>query len=249
MSPVADHNLLKYMELAANSSDMRSLLRGFFGCLSHGVNYLHHSKIRHRDIKPANILVKADRVFLTDFGISLDWEGLSGSTTTELSRISPIYCAPEVANEEPRNSASDIWSLGCVFLEMTTVLKKQKITDMRDSFKERTENYRFYSNIEGSAQWIAKLHPIGLELDNVPLNCITKMLTSDPKSRPTADELVSMITNLNQDDGGLSTSTSLCEFCGSCCNMVPDSSTSLDFDWGAWAEDTVISHQEVSVAR
>jgi hypothetical protein len=131
---------------------------------------------------------------------------------------------------------------------MTTVLKKQKITDMRDSFKERTGNYRFYSNTEGTAQWIARLHPIGLELDNTPLNWITKMLMWDPKSRPTADELVSMITDPNQDAGGLSTSTSLCEFCGSCCNMDAESPTSWDSDEDAWLVDAVISHQEVRVA-
>ena len=29
------------------------------------------------------------------------------------------YAAPEVIAERPRNSSTDIWSLGCVFLEMT----------------------------------------------------------------------------------------------------------------------------------
>ncbi|PMD22734.1 kinase-like protein, partial [Hyaloscypha hepaticicola] len=122
MSPVADYNLASYMEESINSVDKQSLLRTFFGCLCNGLQYLHQSKIRHRDVKPENILVKGNNVLLTDFGISLDWEHMSRSTTSTDFGHSPVYCAPEVANFEPRNSSSDIWSLGCVFLEMTTTL-------------------------------------------------------------------------------------------------------------------------------
>lgn len=116
MSPVADYSLACFMEEAVNSVNKQSLLRIFFGCLCNGLQYLHDSKIRHRDVKPANILVKGENVLWSDFGISLDWEHMNRSTTTTDSGCSPVYCAPEIANFQPRNSLSDIWSLGCVFL-------------------------------------------------------------------------------------------------------------------------------------
>lgn len=68
MVPVAECDLYEYYNLARNSPDRVSLLRSFLGCLANALQYIHSIKIRHRDIKPQNILVKGDRVYLTDFG-------------------------------------------------------------------------------------------------------------------------------------------------------------------------------------
>jgi serine/threonine protein kinase len=108
MSPVADCDLRAFYDIAATDDAHLRTLRTFYGCLTAALIYLHSSKIRHRDIKPQNILVKAERVYLADFGISLDWESLSRSTTTEDSAKTLLYCAPEVAQFKPRNSSSDI---------------------------------------------------------------------------------------------------------------------------------------------
>lgn len=81
MLPVADYNLNDFMARASLSSGERSFLRTFFGCLASALCYLHENKIRHKDIKPQNVLVKGHQVFLTDFGISLNWSELDQSTT------------------------------------------------------------------------------------------------------------------------------------------------------------------------
>jgi serine/threonine protein kinase len=47
-----------------------------------------------------------------------------------VNRMTPRYCALEVANHEPRNTSSDIWSLGVVFPEMTAVLKGRTVEYM-----------------------------------------------------------------------------------------------------------------------
>ena len=122
MSPVADTNLANFLRQSLKDEG-RSCLRTFFGCLTSALGFLHNNRIRHKDIKPANVLVKSSNVFLTDFGISLDWSGQDQSTTTGTTFSTPRYCAPEVANHSARNSLADIWSLGCVFLEIWTVLK------------------------------------------------------------------------------------------------------------------------------
>ncbi|KAH9209800.1 kinase-like domain-containing protein, partial [Leptodontidium sp. 2 PMI_412] len=133
MAPVADHDLNTFYQFV--SPENAPLLRSFFGCLAGALNFLHEAKIRHRDIKPQNILVKGAHVYLTDFGVSLDWENLSRSTTTEDSAKTPLYCAPEVARWEKRNTSADIWSLGCVFLEMLTLLKNRTVEEQRQYFR------------------------------------------------------------------------------------------------------------------
>jgi serine/threonine protein kinase len=94
------------------------------------LSFLHDNKMRHKDIKPPNILSKQDEVYLTDFGVSLDWTELGHSTAQGPPTITPRYRAPEVVAFEPRNSSSDIWSLGCVFLEMWTVLRGETMKEL-----------------------------------------------------------------------------------------------------------------------
>jgi len=95
------------------------ILQNAFGCLSAALQYLHNQRCRHKDIKPANILVKNGSVLLTDFGTSRNWVvGDSGTTVGTSGPYTPAYAAPEVAEWESRNEAADVWSLGCVFLEM-----------------------------------------------------------------------------------------------------------------------------------
>jgi serine/threonine protein kinase len=218
MSPVADCNLFEYYTQASSSSDKLSLLRSFFGCLAHGLRYLHDVKIRHRDIKPQNILVQADRVLLTDFGISLDWEHLSRATTTADSGKTWPYAAPEVAFDQKRNSASDIWSLGCVFLEMVTVLKGETVEGMRTFFKgnNKNESYRIYENIDVVPEWIDKLKSRGEGKDDVPVEWVRQMLQEEQESRPTAAKVANDIVFACVEQHVL--------FCGPCCREDLNSS-------------------------
>lgn len=119
MDPVADMDLKEFLMLDAFSIEGLAHLKCFFGCLSSAANYLHQQRCRHKDIKPGNILVKKGRVMITDFGTSLDWMELEEDATTgQPVAFTNTYAAPEVALAKPRNSAADLWSLGCVFLEI-----------------------------------------------------------------------------------------------------------------------------------
>ncbi|KAF2465935.1 kinase-like protein, partial [Lindgomyces ingoldianus] len=117
MSPVAEMDLGRYLTDCTVSNHPE--LRTFFGCLATALEYLHEQGVRHKDIKPSNILVDRGTILYTDFGLSFDFTDASGSTTASMvNGMSPRYCAPEVALHEPRNTKSDIWSLGVVFMEI-----------------------------------------------------------------------------------------------------------------------------------
>lgn len=228
MSPVADCNLKSFYDTAAGDETRLGILRTFYGCLTAALAYLHGMQIRHRDIKPQNILVKGERVFLADFGVSLDWQTGSGSTTTEDSAKTWLYCAPEVAQFMPRNSKSDIWSLGCVFLEMTTVLAGFSVNDMQLFFRKTNDDSRFYSNIGIIPDWVTVLRSKSGSEYNTPLKWVTEMLRFGLADRPSAQALFNLIS------GPISQTET--RFCGRCCE-VDASSDDADSDGHIWANE------------
>lgn len=212
MAPVADHDLYTFYHSV--TTENTPLLRSFFGCLAGALDFLHEVKIRHRDIKPQNILVKGSHVYLTDFGISLDWENLSRSTTTEDAAKTMLYCAPEVARWEKRNTSSDIWSLGCVFVEMLTLIKGRTVEEQRQFFKQRTDSSRFYENMSGSEEWIRQLQQFDSSQasDSFIANCILLMLKENSDERLPTAELHKKISNYQDSENGKEN-----PLCGECC--------------------------------
>ncbi|KAJ4300784.1 hypothetical protein N0V90_002872 [Kalmusia sp. IMI 367209] len=220
MSPVADENLSEY--LARTKASNYRELRTFFGCLARALEYLHEQRIRHKDIKPNNILVHNGNVLFVDFGLSLDFTDADGSTSISMvNGMTPRYCAPEVALQEPRNTTSDIWSLGIVFMEMIVVLKG-KTTQYMDEFFEQHGTRQVYirSNMATLSEFMAELERIGMASDNRALSWAQQMLSAEQRLRPTATSLVTSITTLGKHGEGTG-------FCGICC-MSPEEDFS---DW------------------
>ncbi|KAI9717137.1 MAG: hypothetical protein M1812_004885 [Candelaria pacifica] len=223
MSPIASYDLAAFFEHVPGSNANNLLLRSFFGCLATALAYLHSSQIRHKDIKPANILVNGENVLLTDFGLSLDWQDLEGGTTTGETARSPRYCAPEVADYEPRNESSDIWSLGCVFLEMCTVIGGRTIAAMKAFFEEVGTGSLFYrSNPAAIDEWYVWINqPLQDSLGwwypaDILTHWVREMLIHDRKLRPNAMVMASKIRSygvFSKDQ----------RFCGNCCtaDVVP----------------------------
>lgn len=80
-----------------------------------GLLYLHEQGVIHRDIKGSNILAtKEGGVKLADFGVATRTSALTDNAVVG----SPYWMAPEVVDQSGATTASDIWSVGCVVIEL-----------------------------------------------------------------------------------------------------------------------------------
>ena len=161
-----------------------SILQLSLGCLASGLAFIHQQTIRHKDIKPQNILIHHGSVMYTDFGLSYDFGDSGQSTTTGLVQgLTRRYCAPEVAASGNRNSKSDIFSLGCVYLEILDTLSPGIVSEdvLTGPFHETLhtedgESFCIHSN--DSSFWQPEMEPI------------EALLHPNPSHRPSASKLV-----------------------------------------------------------
>lgn len=89
--------------------------------LLEGLSLMHSFGIAHRDLKPANILVKNGVVKIADMGLALaTHSGRRYDLSTNVCTL--WYRAPEILYGN-RNYflSSDMWSVGCIMVEMVTL--------------------------------------------------------------------------------------------------------------------------------
>jgi serine/threonine protein kinase len=105
---------------------MTAVLEKGFGCLAAGLAFMHKRRIRHKDIKLHNILVHEGVLIYTDFGYSFDSNDFTRSTTEGPAEyLTRRYSAPEVIDGGNKNSKSDVFSLGCVFVDMFLIMNRR----------------------------------------------------------------------------------------------------------------------------
>jgi predicted Ser/Thr protein kinase len=78
----------------------------------------HGAGLFHRDLKPSNVLLEGDRVYLTDFGLAAVGDAAGGELSTLVGSVE--YAAPELLDDAPPDSRTDVYALGCVLYEMLT---------------------------------------------------------------------------------------------------------------------------------
>ena len=98
-----------------------------------GLKALHEAHIFHRDLKSANIFLNRDgSAKLGDMNVSkVAKKGLLYTQTG-----TPYYASPEVWKDQPYDSKSDIWSLGCVLYESITLKPPFRAEDMAGLYKK-----------------------------------------------------------------------------------------------------------------
>lgn len=103
------------------------LVRSFVRQILTGLSYLHTRDVIHRDIKGANILVdNKGTIKISDFGVSKKLEasnilqGANNNRHRPSLQGSVFWMAPEVVKQTSYTKKADIWSLGCLVVEMMT---------------------------------------------------------------------------------------------------------------------------------
>ncbi|KAG9074643.1 dual specificity protein kinase yak1, partial [Ceratobasidium sp. UAMH 11750] len=92
-----------------------ALVSAFTSQLLDALAVLNEARIIHRDLKPENILLnlKTPRIKIIDFG-----SACHERQAVETDIQSLAYCSPEMLFGVPYDSAIDIWSLGCIAVEL-----------------------------------------------------------------------------------------------------------------------------------
>mmetsp|Transcript_13612 Transcript_13612/g.20477 ORF Transcript_13612/g.20477 Transcript_13612/m.20477 type:complete len:329 (-) Transcript_13612:34-1020(-) len=101
----------------------------------------HRNPILHRDLKPQNIfLTAAGDAKIGDFGISKVL--LSDKEMASTAIGTPYYFSPEICESKPYTTSSDIWALGCILYELTT-LKRAFTAKKRSALEEKIIKGRY----------------------------------------------------------------------------------------------------------
>ncbi|TIC24828.1 hypothetical protein E3Q11_03552 [Wallemia mellicola] len=172
-----------------------SVMRVYAYQMLEGLQYLHSNNVVHRDIKPDNILLNDIGILkMVDFGAA---KVLQRNRTIARTRRNnknndgpggslagtPMYMSPEVIKGEGDKAgafgAMDVWSFGCVLLELCTGRKPWHGLDNEWAIM-------FHIGVSGQPPQL----PSTNELSELGIDFIRQCLIIDPKKRPTVDELL-----------------------------------------------------------
>jgi serine/threonine protein kinase len=180
-------------------------LQQILGCITEAVAFFHKEGVRHRDLKPKNILLSPGRVYLADFGIARDVRDCEDRITSS-GGGSKYWSAPEVAHEQDHSmSSADIYSLGCIFLTIATVLYGETLETYEKVMKEPSWTEKYEKLPKYLQELTARAAKAKLSDDTPDFNVkhtlglVECMLKYEPHERPTAVEINARLSEL----GGL----------------------------------------------
>ncbi|PKI31190.1 hypothetical protein CRG98_048436 [Punica granatum] len=170
--------------------------------LLRGLKYVHSANVLHRDLKPSNLLLNANcDLKICDFGLARTTSETDFMTEYVVTRW---YRAPELLlNCSEYTAAIDIWSVGCILMEIITreplfpgkdyAQQLALITELLGSPGDsdlgflRSENARKYVKQlpQVPKQSFSKKFP---EASPLAIDLAERMLVFDPRERITVDE-------------------------------------------------------------
>ncbi len=111
----------------ANATPWWKVAASLAAQVARALDHAHRCGVLHRDIKPSNVLLSKSGVAqLTDFGIALPGQDGTESTRPQKPRLESTsgnlaYCSPEELDGRPSTVRSDIFSMGLVARELTSL--------------------------------------------------------------------------------------------------------------------------------
>ena len=200
ITPYIQNNLYDYVSKKLPEKAIKQIIYQII-C---GINYLHSLKFIHRDIKPDNILISSEgKIVLTDFDLCRQ-ESKGKDDPMTRTAVTLYYRAPEIFfGDSFYTNKIDIWSIGCVFAELIIGKPLFKANNELGTLSNIIENIGCpneenwpgvsqlpnYLPFTGGEFKLGKLLEEG-GLSKEGINMVTKMLTLDPKKRPSCEEML-----------------------------------------------------------
>ncbi|EKG09962.1 hypothetical protein MPH_12924 [Macrophomina phaseolina MS6] len=193
MSPVGEQNLEAFLIQLNSGGDKqyqqhKTWLHGWFSCIASALLYIHDNGLLHREIEPKNIIHRGSEVYFTDFGLR--------SSTALYAQTTTAYSAPETERPESQHTQrSDIFSLGCVYLEMLIARDSRSVKEFRVHYQDsvdfsETGLFRYHSALPKIKELLS------YRCFNDQNHCdswgrtILPMLNLDQRARPYTDEVL-----------------------------------------------------------
>ncbi len=141
-------------------------------CLA--IKHIHDKKILHRDLKSQNVFLNKNGIIkLGDFGISKCLEHTLEKVQTIVG--TPYYLSPEIVQNKPYSFKSDIWSLGILLYE---------VTSLKMPFDANSLPLLYVKIIRGNYATVPTSYSKELKY------LINSLLLIDPDKRPSINEIL-----------------------------------------------------------
>lgn len=158
-----------------------------------GMAYLHDKRILHLDLKTLNVLLDESKTLakINDFGLSRI-SNMTGSmskyhSASKSAKGTLRYMAPEVSKGQIGNFKSDVWSFGCILLEICT---------REIPFHALPDPALFPMLQNANAEIPINLNKITPRVISV---LVYKCLNRDHNKRPTFAEIKESVKNVNNE--------------------------------------------------
>lgn len=202
MNPLPKYTLSSFLKNATNTDRFREQLlkdvKKWIGCLASALSYVHAKDVVHGGINPSALLLKKGEIFFTEFAISNHFKG-----THMLTKGDPdpnigedIYRAPEVEMQQPFGPKADVFSLGCVYIEMMATASGPPLGERPPPHsRQLSQRQALLADLDAHGRLPS---PFLREF----IKCCRSMILYDPDARPSAFQATRSIFELHEKHSG-----------------------------------------------